>query len=171
VEVSGEAFFDVARDGSRPFVVLAGGVRTEVLGTEFNLMAYQDEDAVKTTLLSGAVKVTRDGQSRLIRPGQEAVAVKTGHSFKVRDANIDRVIAWKNGVFDFEGADIPTIMRQVGRWYDVEIRYEGDLSGILLSGVISRRERADLLLEALGRTREVQFKTEGNRITVMQATP
>lgn len=169
VEVTGEVFFDVAKDESKPFIVKTRKVRTTVLGTEFNVMAYPDEDAVRTTLLSGAVNIVLDDQTRTIKPGQEAIAANAGNKIKVQEADIDKAIAWKNGVFDFDGADIPTIMRQVARWYDVEIRYEGDLSGIVLSGVVSRREKVDLLLEALGRTREVTFRTEGNRITVMPA--
>jgi transmembrane sensor len=169
VEVTGEAFFDVAKDESKPFMVKTRKVRTTVLGTAFNVMAYPEEDAVKTTLLSGAVNIVLDDQTRTIKPGQEAIAGNAGNMIKVQEADIDKAIAWKNGVFDFDGADIPTIMRQVARWYDVEIRYEGDLSGIILSGVVSRREKCDLLLEALGRTREVTFRTEGNRITVMPA--
>lgn len=150
-------------------MVTARGVKTAVLGTEFNLMAYPDEDAVTTTLLTGAVKVIREGQTRLIKPGQEAIMGNGGNSIKVQEADIDKAIAWKNGVFDFDGADIPTIMRQIARWYDVEIRYKGDLTGIVLSGVVSRRENVDLLLEALGRTREVQFRMDGKKITVMPA--
>lgn len=169
VEVTGEAYFDVAEDKARPFIVSSGNTKIQVLGTSFNLMAYQDEEAVKTTLVSGAVKILQHDQACQIKPGQQAVANAKGSDIKVRPVDIDRAIAWKNGVFDFEGADIRSIMRQVARWYDVEVRYEGDLSGIVLSGVVSRREKVDLLLEALGRTREVQFKIEGKQITVMPA--
>lgn len=169
VEITGEAYFDVEEDKSKPFIVSSRGMQTQVLGTEFDLMAYADEEAIKATLVKGSVSVMAEGQARRIRPGQQAIAVNSGHSIRVEQADISRTIAWKNGEFDFEGADIPTIMRQVARWYDVEVLYKGDISGIRLSGVVSRRERADQLLLALERTKEVEFKVEGKRITVMPA--
>jgi ferric-dicitrate binding protein FerR (iron transport regulator) len=141
VQVTGEAYFEVARvitenDGKRvPFIVdirnkTNGGDmgQVQVLGTHFNINAYEDEDAVKTTLLEGKVKfVNRQKDSLLLKPGQQAIASKQTSLSIDQSPNVEQIMAWKNGVFHFENADIKAVMRQVSRWYDVEVIYKRSL--------------------------------------------
>ncbi|MFL5745616.1 MAG: FecR family protein [Niastella sp.] len=151
VQVTGEAYFEVAKlvtvkDGRRvPFTVdivaagnyspPTGGARVgrhdlgqvQVLGTHFNINAYDDEEAVKTTLLEGSVKVTKDVASALLKPGEQVSLSQSSHLSHPIPVQTDAVMAWKNGVFHFENADIKTVMRQVSRWYDVEVVYKRSL--------------------------------------------
>ena len=166
VELTGEGYFEVAKNASKPFIVSVGKMEVNVLGTHFNVIAYADENAIKTTLLEGSVKVTHGANNALIVPGQQASLLKDADKFNVGIANIDEVIAWKEGKFWFNEMNISGIMRQIARWYDVEVVYEGNLSGITLSGVIPRKKYVSELLEALEMTQKVKFKLEGNKIIV-----
>lgn len=126
VSVTGETYFEVTKDKTRPFHVKVSGMEVEVLGTHFNINAYTDEAAIKTTLLEGSVKIRRDGNSlATLVPGQQAQYA--GAAVRVSDANIEQVMAWKNGVFDFNGADLQTVARQLMRWYNISVKYEGNL--------------------------------------------
>ncbi|HEY5772023.1 MAG TPA: FecR domain-containing protein, partial [Chitinophagaceae bacterium] len=129
VEVSGEAYFEVAKDASMPFKVdVDGKNEIEVLGTHFNINSYADENSIKTTLLEGSVKVTslKTGESKLITPGQQG-QLNTNGQIEINKADIDKVMAWKNGYFNFDGADTKTVMQFVSRWYDVDVLYEGEI--------------------------------------------
>jgi len=142
VQVTGEAYFEVAKlvtakDGKRvPFLVDIKNKTTghdlgqvQVLGTHFNINAYDDEEMVKTTLLEGSVKVSAIGsrQSAIIKPGEQASLSHSSQLSQPIPVQTDAVMAWKNGVFHFENADIKTVMRQVSRWYDVEVVYKRTL--------------------------------------------
>ncbi|MEZ2443460.1 FecR family protein [Chitinophaga sp. RCC_12] len=164
VEVSGEAYFDIAKDDRKPFIVTARGMDVQVLGTSFNVMAYADEAAVKTTLVQGAVKINAD---RILHPGEQAVLYHASGELSVNKPDMEEILGWKNGEFYFRNTDISTIMRQIARWYDIEIKYEGDMSGIELSGIVSRTAKISQLLKALELTKIVRFKTQGRTITVM----
>lgn len=167
VELQGEGYFEIAKNAAKPFIVATGNSQVQVLGTHFNVMAYTDEEAIKTTLLEGSVKLTNDNHQTLIRPGQQAVLLPGNNAkFAVNTANIDEVIAWKEGRFRFDEMNIKPIMRQIARWYDVEISYEGDLSGITLSGSVPRKENVNQLLRALEMSNRVKFEMTGNRIVV-----
>src|SRR5690606_8827857 len=126
-----------------------------VLGTRFNINAYSREEAVKTTLLEGSVKVLNTVQSqtdhhfKLLRPGQQSIVKPNGNSIDVREVETEDIIAWKDGYFQFNNADIETVMRQVERWYDVEVVYEGEISDNQLSGKISRNVSVSKILEML----------------------
>jgi len=163
VEVSGEAYFDIAKDEKKPFIVTAKGMEVQVLGTAFNIMAYTDEDAVKTTLVQGAVKINA---GRILHPGEQAV-LRTSGELLVSKPDMEEILGWKNGEFNFKETNISTIMRQVSRWYDVEVKYEGDMSGIELSGIVARTATISQLLKALELTKIVRFKIQGRTITVM----
>ena len=168
VDITGEAYFEVARDPGRPFRVRAGETRVDVLGTHFNIMAYEEENAIRTTLLEGAVKVTRDGASHLLHPGQEACMSKDTRSIQVvNDASITEAVAWKNGLFSFHnGTSLQTVMRQVARWYDVSVDYEETPHSMEFGGKISRNSNLSEVLKIL-EISKVHFRIENKKIIVM----
>lgn len=168
VELSGEAYFEVAKNAAMPFVVSVNGVQVQVLGTHFNVMGYSDEGAVKTTLLEGSVRLSGSKAANVVLlPGQQGSLGADGKHFSITQAKMEDVIAWKNGDFHFEDAKVESIMRQVSRWYDLSVRYEGNLSNIRLGGIISRRKSVNELLEILEATHQVHFRLEGSNVTVM----
>ncbi|MBO9732805.1 MAG: FecR domain-containing protein [Chitinophaga sp.] len=169
VSLTGEAYFEVAQNARQPFMVHTSGMDVKVLGTHFNVMAYPDEGHVRTTLLEGAVSVSQGGATTQMQPGQQARMDDAGTAFSISRPDISDVMAWKNGEFRFRKTDVPMIMRQIARWYDVEITYKGDLSDIKLYGSMTRKENVAQLLELLEQTGMVHFSTSGNRITVMPA--
>lgn len=122
-----------------PFVVKALGTKTTVLGTHFNINAYEDEKALITTLLEGSVKFTCGKEEKVLHPGQQAVLNAVTRSFTVREADTYQAVAWKNGQFDFDDKDLPAIMRQISRWYDVDINYQSTYNGATFGGGISRQ--------------------------------
>jgi transmembrane sensor len=167
VELSGEAYFEIAKDERKPFVVSARGMHVQVLGTAFNLMAYPDETVVNTTLVTGAVRVVTDKGSLVLNPDQQASLQDSAGGFTVSKPNLKEVLAWKEGRFRFDGAKITTIMRQIARWYDVDIEYSGEIPSNEFNGSISRAEYARKILDALERTGNVHFNLEGRKIIVM----
>jgi transmembrane sensor len=169
VEVTGETYFEVAHDKNRPFrVTIAGKGTIEVLGTRFNVNAYDDEDAMRTTLLEGSVKVSWETSSSLLSPGQQAVLGNGSDDIKViNDVNIDEVMAWRNGRFIFSDMDLKGIMRQLTRWYDVDVVYEGKVPDIRVGGIIHNDVYLSTVMEFLGEN-GVHYKIEGKTITIMQ---
>lgn len=166
VHLTGEAYFEVAKNKNMPFRVVAGNQTIEVLGTHFNINAYQDEASVKTTLLEGSVKVTSGDQFAMIVPGEQAVtnAVKAGDIFK-HTVDVDKETAWKNGLFSFENEDIKTIMRQVSRWYDVKVVYTGNLPDEKFVGEIPRASNLADVFKIL-ELNDVRFEVQGKTVTV-----
>lgn len=137
VEVSGEAYFEVAKNAAMPFKVVANdAAEIEVLGTHFNLNAYENEASINTTLLEGSVKVN----GTTIRPGQQAQVVATNpqQTKVVQRADMEQVMAWKNGIFRFQDADLQQVMKQLERWYDIQVKYEGAIPDIHLQGRMDR---------------------------------
>jgi transmembrane sensor len=163
VQITGEAYFEVAHNAAMPFRVEARGQTVEVLGTHFNVNAYDDEASVKTTLLEGSVKVSTPGGSKIIRPGEQS-DFKDG-KLKVSEVDVDNVVAWKNGYFSFKDDDLRTVMRQIGRWYDVDIIYEGNLPERRFSGEIARNLNIAQMLDVLT-FKNVHYKITGNQITI-----
>lgn len=127
VSVTGEVYFEIAPQDGAPFIVTAGKVSVQVLGTHFNVMAYPDEPTVKTTLLEGSVKVARDGKTLVLKPGQQAEVNGEGTMKLVTGVNTDEIVAWKNNLFWFDGNDIREVMNALARWYDVDIDITGDI--------------------------------------------
>ncbi len=166
VTLTGEGYFEVTENAGRPFVVVAGEVQTTVIGTHFDMNAYNDENSINTTLLEGAVIVSAGNGRQLLKPGQQALVDNSTRSLSLQQVDVLRVIAWKNGLFDFKGADVFTIMRQLARWYDVQIAYQGDLSDVKLSGMISRRADVAQILHLMEATDRVRFFMQGNKIIV-----
>jgi len=166
VEISGEAYFEVTKDAAKPFKVHLNNMEVEVLGTHFNINGYTDEDDVKTTLVEGKVKVMAANASKVLTPGQQAQLKATGNIEVANDVNIEEVVAWKDGNFQFENSDIKTVMRQLARWYDVEVSYKGAINKHFV-GSISRNVKLSQVLSMLQQTGEVKFKIEGKNLIVM----
>jgi len=167
VELVGEAYFEVAKSVTeRPFKVVSGTQVIEVLGTHFNINAYSDEAEITTTLLEGSVKVLKPStfQSQLLKPGQQA---RVAANIQVSDVDVSRSVAWKNGYFSFSNENIETIMRNISRWYDVDIKYQKNTTREEFVGSVSRYENVSQVLNMLQLTGSVHFKIEGRRITVM----
>jgi ferric-dicitrate binding protein FerR (iron transport regulator) len=173
VELVGEAYFEVAKNAAMPFKVtvkpLPGNtasapMEVEVLGTEFNINAYGDETDRRTTLIQGSVKITAGSGQSLLQPGQQA-RVNTGGLQIMPGVDTDEVIAWKNGLFQFKEANIQSIMRQVSRWYDVEVEYNGNVNQLFF-GKIPRRVPVSTVLKILESTGWAHFTIEGKKITV-----
>jgi transmembrane sensor len=164
VELTGEAYFEVAHDAKRPFRVVSNQQQVEVLGTHFNINAYNDEDVINTTLLEGSVKVTSANTAITIVPGQQA-QFKNG-KINVATVNVDDAVAWKNGLFNFNNNSIEEVMKQLARWYDVDIKYEGQLPSRRFSGEISRNVNASQILDILS-FKKIHYRIEGKSIIVM----
>lgn len=165
VEVKGEAYFEIEKDSSRPFYVKNGSSEIKVLGTHFNVMAYPDEYRSELTLLEGAVQFTKSGNSELLKPGKQILYTESSTETKQRDANIEEVMAWKNDLFVFNNTNIDEIMKELMRWYDVKIKYEGEKPDISFTGVIPRNANVSKVLKALELTGDVVFGIENNVIT------
>lgn len=169
VELSGEAYFEVAKNTAMPFRVVSSSQVIEVLGTHFNISAYPEEGQTSSTLLEGSIKVLSGTQHATLKPGQQAVIAMTtaeGQAIQVNDhVNTEEVIAWKNDMFQFEYADIKTIMNQIGRWYDVDIVYEGKVPADHYKGKVSRNANVSQVLNIL-KASGINFKIEGKKIIV-----
>ena len=156
VEISGEAYFEVAHNSRMPFKVANASQTVEVLGTHFNIMAYPDETSTKTTLLQGSVKIIKENKSKIISPGQQT-RVKDGN-IDVVDVDVNEATAWKDGYFMFKSEDIQSIMRQISRWYNLEVTYQGNFPEKVFGGKISRSRNVSEVLEILESTGSIHFK-------------
>jgi len=168
VKVKGEVYFEVAKNKTKPFIVdIDGGSSVEVLGTSFNINAYSDEDNSRTTLLEGSVRVVGPGSnSVMLKPGQQAV-VGSGTGVSMRsDIDTEEVMAWKDGYFEFDGASLETVLRQLARWYDVEIDYGGHVPAKTFIGEIPRDASLSVVLNVLEKT-GVHFRIQGRNIVVL----
>jgi ferric-dicitrate binding protein FerR (iron transport regulator) len=177
VMITGEAYFEVATSRSKPFIVQINEKnQVQVLGTRFNINAYADEAVARTTLLEGAVRVEvkHDGsrnnaaKSVVLQPGQQS-RVKTGDAsadIQTVAVDVDKVMAWRRGFFNFEDAGMDEVMRQLARWYDLEIVYEGNVPPIVFGGELSRNITLSGILKALEDSK-VHFRVEGRRITIL----
>jgi transmembrane sensor len=166
VELNGEAYFDVAKNPNKPFKVITKDQIVEVLGTQFNINSYSDEETFKTTLIEGSVKIIYKDRVVLLSPGQQFQP--SMKSSKVIEADTEEVTAWKNGYFLFKDEDIQSIMRKVSRWYNVDVNYSGNIPDVGFGGNISRSKDINEVLNVLQLTNAVHFKVEGRRITVMR---
>jgi transmembrane sensor len=168
VTMTGEVYFEVKYNASQPFTVKAANSVIEDLGTHFNVNAYADEPVLRTTLLEGKVAVRNGAERRVLSPGEQAEVTGTGASIFVRSGiDPDEAVAWKNGLFQFNKADIRTVMRQIARWYDVEVRFEGPVSDDRFWGKLPRDANASQVLHVLQKE-QVHFRIEGKTIIVTQ---
>ena len=167
VTISGEAYFEVAKNVRMPFrVKINESTEVEVLGTHFNVNAYTDEASINTTLLEGSVRVTANKKVQLLSPGQQA-QVNASAINLINDADVAQAVAWKDGLFAFTDADLPTVMRQLARWYDVEVKYEGKIPEKEFNGKIGKTLTLNQVLRVLTKT-GVNYRIEGNKITIVQ---
>ncbi|GGA97685.1 FecR family protein [Puia dinghuensis] len=165
VSLTGEGYFEVAPNAAQPFKVLVNGMTVDVLGTHFDVMAYDDEPAVTTTLLEGSVKVGSAGGHLLLTPGQQSRMERSDGRLGSMRADVDVAIAWKNGIFRFRSEDIHSVMRKVARWYDVDIQYEGEIAEHF-TGAVPRDADVSTLLRMMELTNAVKFQVEGRTIIV-----
>lgn len=164
VKLSGEAYFEVAKDRQHPFIVKTEHQQVEVLGTHFNLSSYPDDDIEKATLLEGSVKVTASGSSKILKPGQQSRLFEG--KLNVSETDTDLAVAWKNNEFIFESETIENVMKMVERWYNVEVIYVGERTSERFSGGVSRFDNVSRVLEILESTRTSHFKIQGRKIYV-----
>lgn len=167
VFLSGEGYFEIAANARQPFVVTANGVDVNVLGTQFNIMAYTDEAFVKTTLLQGAVRVSKEQETVILQPGQAAILNHGRKDIQVLQTNIAEDVAWKNGYFVFNNENLESIMKKIVRYYDVEVEYRTDISNKNFGGSVARFSSLAELLSTLELTGIVHFKMDGNKVIVM----
>jgi transmembrane sensor len=166
VSITGEAYFEVAKNSAMPFFVSHKDMVVKVLGTHFNVNSYDDEQVAKITLLEGAVRVSGGEKIKILRPGQQAEL--SNKDIKLNsEVNIDEVMAWKNGQFYFNGTDMITMMRQIEKYYNVEVEYKDNVNYKFIAK-ISRQVNISEFLKKLELTDLVHFKIEGNKIIVMK---
>jgi len=165
VFVTGETFFEVAKDKTKPFRVVAGDITIEALGTQFNVNAYTNEPFFSATLIEGSIRVSKGSEVKILKPSQQAQL--TNAEFRIVDTDNDDAIAWKNNQFKFTNTSIDEIMRQIARWYDAEIKYQDNVT-LHLNATIGQDVPVSKLLNILEATNQVHFKIEGKKIIVMK---
>jgi ferric-dicitrate binding protein FerR (iron transport regulator) len=168
VEVSGELYFEVKSDASKPFKVTidSRGGEITVVGTKFNVNAYEDEGISKTTLLEGKIHFNSNRSEISIKPGQQVWLNKEAETLEKQDnVDVDEVVAWRNGYFQFNNADLKTVLRQLSRWYDVDVQYNGEIATREFVGTIPRSLNLSKVLTLL-QNQDVHFKIDGKNILV-----
>jgi ferric-dicitrate binding protein FerR (iron transport regulator) len=169
VHLKGEAWFEVTPDTSRPFIVHAGGIDIRVLGTAFNVSAYEQTATLLTTLLAGSLEVTAGRQQLLVAPGQQALYDKRERQLRVRAVETELYTSWKDGYYTFDQAPLEEIMTTLSLWYGIDVHYRDErLKRIEFTGRLKRYEEASRFLEMLGETRNVLFEMQGNDVTVRE---
>lgn len=168
VEVNGEAYFEIVQDANRPFTVkVSDGSSVEVLGTQFNISAYPDDHHSATTLLEGAVRVNKGRNTAMLKPGQQAIVSTSGEVTIHQQPNTEKIIAWKNGLFNFENASLQEVMKELERWYNIEVVYEKGVPDLRFGGEMSRQLELSEVLKGL-QDANVHFRLEaGNKLVVM----
>lgn len=163
VTITGEAYLEVEKDAARPFIVHSNSITTEVLGTAFNVNAYGDEDATRITLINGKVLVRDEDQRTSLKPGSQATC--NNRNIRLTEVDTDQAIAWKNGIFNFHQTSLQSAMRQIARWYDVEIEYGKDVPAITFAGKIQRNLSLKQILKGL-EDEQVHFTIAGKKLIV-----
>ncbi|HEY1060644.1 MAG TPA: FecR family protein [Daejeonella sp.] len=169
VELKGEAYFEVVSNKKMPFRVKSNLQVVEVLGTHFNVNSYADEVTVRTTLIEGSVKILRENSktTQTLQPGEQSSVNPDIPFVRVNSVNTEEFIAWKNGYFLFNNENIESIMRKIARWYNVDIEYKGEKPVGEFGGAVSKSKNISEVLRILQRTKAVNFKVQGRRVTVM----
>ncbi|MCX2454034.1 DUF4974 domain-containing protein [Pedobacter sp. PLR] len=168
VELTGEAYFEISKQ-QKPFIVSMKGEETEVLGTHFNINCYPDEAVIRTTLMEGSLKVSIPGTqySKVLKPGYETVVGKSIKGIDLEKADLEAALAWKNGAFIFVDQDLETIMRTIGRWYNVEVEFaDPEKRKVTFGGSMSRYSELKKVLKKLELTGLAKFKLEGRKLIV-----
>ncbi|MEQ7802271.1 FecR domain-containing protein [Pedobacter sp. ASV1-7] len=171
VELNGEGYFEVAKNKNIPFVVFSKGQRVQVLGTHFNISSYPEELIVKTTLMEGSISVEPISDTdavRILKPGEQSLL--KGHTIQVKQADMEEVIAWKNGFFRFNEEPLTSVMNKISRWYNVDLAYEGGIKEyqhIVLGGFVSRSKDLGTVLKVIEQTDQVHFEVKQRKIRIM----
>ncbi|MBB4804578.1 ferric-dicitrate binding protein FerR (iron transport regulator) [Flavobacterium nitrogenifigens] len=165
VELDGEAYFEVAKNKNKPFIVKSVNQSIEVLGTHFNVHAYDNESIIKTTLLEGSVAITSKNQKVILKPGQQSNVSENFTKISVKEVDTEEAIAWKNGRFKFDNADLKSVMKQLERWYGIKVEYHGDVSDVRFNGGTFRNKNLSEVLKVL-ELNNIKFKTEGKTVIV-----
>lgn len=167
VKLAGEAYFEVAKNPDKPFHVNVGGKQTvEVLGTHFEIKAYDDDADIRTTLLEGSVKVSGKNSDVIIKPGQMAIN-NLKEPLTIRNADLDEVMGWKNGLFVFNDERIEDVLKIAARWYDVDVEYRAGAGQKKLRGIVSKYKNITELLDNITITSGIHYKIEGRRVILM----
>ena len=165
VQLSGEAYFEIAKDRKHPFIVKSRGQQVEVLGTHFNINSYHDEPSVTTTLLEGSVRLKPErGAAKVLMPGQ--LAELTGDGLKVLKADVRSVTAWKDGYFRFRNESLQSVMRKISRWYNVEVSFQNGLPEDTYSGAVTRHGDIRQVLDIMQGSNNIHFTIKERRIIV-----
>lgn len=168
VNITGEVYFEVAKNKAKPFIVSTNKSEIKVLGTHFNINAYDDEEYQRTTLLEGSVEIKSGKQTTRLTPGQQAIIKEKTEGIKIdKIEDLEAIIAWKNGYFQFEKADLKSVMRLVSRWYDTKVSYSGSIPAKEYTGKIPRNVSVSKLIEMLAYT-GIHCRVENNQIIVNQ---
>ncbi|WP_431209615.1 FecR family protein [Puia sp. P3] len=165
VTVTGEVYLEIAHNAKQPFRLTVRNQTIEDIGTQFNVNAYEDEPAINTTLVEGSIRVSKGNTSTVLTPGQQASSKPDDSTFKISPVNTEEATAWKNGYFYFDHADIKTVMRELARWYDVQIIYKGEITKRTFKGKVYRNINASEALNILSFF-GAHFSIEGRTITV-----
>ncbi len=172
VQLKGEAYFEIAPNKNVPFRVESDNQIVEVLGTNFNINSYDDEDYVKTTLLEGSVKVILSSnpneisKTKLLKPGEQSLTKSSQSGIRIENADTEKAVAWKNGYFKFRNTPIKEIMREIERWYDVELVYEGKIPSDEFTGFISNDVKISAVLKIMEESGGVKFTVKGKKLKV-----
>ncbi|SHE39147.1 FecR family protein [Pedobacter caeni] len=165
VELSGEGYFEISKDKMHPFIVRSARQEVEVLGTHFNINAYSDERALKTTLLEGSIRLTSMDRSEILKPNEQAILIN--NQITVNEVDPDETVAWKNNEFLFKNDDFKANMRKIARWYDVDVIYEANApENFRFGGFLSRSRNLSAVLRLMEKTGAVHFRVEGRKIYV-----
>ena len=165
VELKGEAYFEIAKNSARPFTVNVEGQSIQVLGTKFNVNGYTNEASLKTTLIEGSVKVSNPIANLILKPGQQAQST-ANQKITFSEVDTEEFLAWKNGMFSFNRADLKTVMKQFERWYDINVKFEDNLPEMFFTGKIYRNLNLDEALSNLTFL-GVKFKIQNRNVIVL----
>lgn len=167
IKLQGEAYFTIAKDKARPFIIEAGGLDIEVLGTEFNVNAYPNENIVATTLVEGLVKITKEKNHVILKPSEKNTWNRSSGAFITEKTNVNTATSWKDGYFTFDETNIYDIMPQLARWYNIDVEYKENLSNKVYTGRILKRSEIKEVLNMLELTGTINFEIKGRRVIVM----
>lgn len=167
VELNGEGYFEVAHNARKPFIVTSRGQRVKVLGTKFNVNSYENETAISTTLITGSVQLTNSPNKTtvLLKPGQQGKLPSQSSTFLVDNVDTDVFTAWTSNDFKFSGTPLKEVLKQLERWYDVDVDYK-KVPNVKVHGTISREKKLSTVLYTLEQITDLQFKLTGRRIEV-----
>ncbi len=164
VELDGEAYFEVVHDAAKPFKVISKGQVVEVLGTHFNINSYGNEASVKTTLVEGSIRILAGGKKSILKPGQQ-LTINAKQTY-VKQTDVEAAVAWKNGFLEFDNRDIQSVMREISRWFDVNVEFQNPANTVKYTARISKYSDIREVLKILESTKTIHFKIYGKKIVV-----